>query len=94
MKRWLAALRPSAATPAAPADTRTQTLADVSAGERVRVRRLLDIDGADTLRERGLCETSEVRVIADGDPLVCSVLGVRMTLNRHTAQGILVERLP
>ncbi len=89
MKRWLAALRPSSATSAPP-----KTLADVSAGERVRVRRLLDIDGAETLRERGLCETSEVRVIADGDPLVCSVLGVRMTLNRHTAQGILVERLP
>ncbi|WP_058868557.1 FeoA family protein [Chloracidobacterium thermophilum] len=89
MKRWLAALRPSSATSATP-----QTLADVPAGERVRVRRLLDMDGAENLRERGLCETSEVRVIADGDPLVCSVLGVRMTLNRHTAQGILVERLP
>lgn len=91
MKRWLAALRPS---PMTPVTVHPQTLADVAAGDRVRVRRLLDIDGAETLRERGLCETSEVRVITAGDPLVCSVLGVRLTLNRHTAQGILVERLP
>ncbi|MCS7080514.1 MAG: ferrous iron transport protein A [Chloracidobacterium sp.] len=91
MKRWLAALRPSTSPPVA---DRPLTLADVPAGDRVRIARLLDIAGAETLRERGLCETAEVRVITAGDPLVCSVLGVRMTLNRRTAQGVLVERLP
>lgn len=91
MKRWLTALRPTALLAAA-AD-RPATLADAAPGDRVRVTRLLDITGADLLRERGLCETAEVRVITAGDPLVCSVLGVRMTLNRQTAQGVLVERL-
>ncbi|MGQ9897905.1 MAG: FeoA family protein [Acidobacteriota bacterium] len=92
MKRWLTALRPSATSTIFPG-AHPKTLAQVTAGQRVRIRRVLDIDGAETLRERGLCETSEVRVITDGDPLVCSVLGVRMTLDRHTAQGILVEPL-
>ncbi|OYT69304.1 MAG: hypothetical protein CFK52_13920 [Chloracidobacterium sp. CP2_5A] len=90
MKRWLAAFLPSVSPVAA---DQPLTLADVAAGHRARVCRLLDIVGAETLRERGLRETAEVRVIADGDPLVCSVLGVRLTLNRQTAQGILVERL-
>ncbi|MFQ3639841.1 MAG: FeoA family protein [Chloracidobacterium sp.] len=87
----MSALRP---TSAAAANDRSLTLADVAAGERVRVCRVADMDGADILRERGLCEASEVRVITAGDPLVCAVLGARMTLNRHTARGVLVERLP
>ncbi len=95
MKRWLTPFRPSVATAdVSPAADQPVTLADVAAGDCVRVTRLLAFPGAERLRERGLCETAEVRVVASGDPLVCSVLGVRMILNRQTAQGIFVERLP
>jgi Fe2+ transport system protein FeoA len=68
-----------------------RTLADVSAGERVRIQKLGDVPGADSLRERGLCEGVEILIIKSGDPLVCLVLGSRLMLNGAVAAAVSIE---
>jgi Fe2+ transport system protein FeoA len=68
-----------------------RTLADVSAGERVRIQKLDDVPGADSLRERGLCEGVEILIIKSGDPLVCLVLGSRLMLNGAVAAAVSIE---
>ncbi len=70
-----------------------RTLAEAAAGSRVRILEVSPAPGAETLRERGLCENAEVRVLSTGDPLVCLVLGSRLMLNRTAAAGITVEPL-
>lgn len=70
-----------------------QKLVEVPAGVRVRIRGFETMEGTETLRERGLCEEAEVRVLKAGDPLVCLVFGSRLILNRTIAEGILVEVL-
>ncbi len=83
-RSFLASLSPASAA---------RTLAEATAGSRVRIVELATAPGAETLRERGLCENAEVRVLSTGDPLVCLVLGSRLMLNRTAAAGITVEPL-
>ncbi|MBX7222999.1 MAG: ferrous iron transport protein A [Blastocatellia bacterium] len=70
-----------------------QKLAEVPTGCRVRICKLSEVEGVEMLRERGLCEDAEVRVLSAGDPLVCLVWGSRVMLNRTTAESITVEVL-
>ena len=70
-------------------------LEQASVGDSLRVTGL---DGPSAtcqrLREMGFCEDAKVEKLAHHHLLVCTVCGTRLAVDRKTAQGILVERLP
>lgn len=66
-------------------------LADVRAGTRVRISGFTKKLGLETLLDRGIHENAEVTVLAQGDPLLCLVLGSRIMLNKSTAKSIAIE---
>ncbi len=46
--------------------------------------------GCDQLRDLGFCESLQVRKLADGRNLICSVCGTRLALSRELASQVMV----
>ncbi len=47
--------------------------------------------GCDRLRDLGFCEQLQVRKIAGGRNLICSICGTRMAISRELAEQVLVS---
>ena len=56
--------------------------------------RMLSGPACEQLRRLGFCETMQVRKLAHGRNLVCSVCGTRMALSRKLADQVMVEPIP
>jgi ferrous iron transport protein A len=52
--------------------------------------KLLTGPACDELRDLGFCETLQVRKLADGRNLICSVCGTRLALSRELAAQVMV----
>ena len=52
--------------------------------------KLLSGPACDQLRDLGFCETLQVRKLADGRNLICSVCGTRLALSRELASQVMV----
>ncbi len=65
------------------------TLNQVSAGCDVRIRGVSG-PGCERLRDLGFCEQIQVRKIAGGRNLICSICGTRMAISRELAEQVLV----
>lgn len=70
-----------------------QSLAQAQVGCDFRIRQL-EGPACDQLRNLGFCETIQVRKLANGRNLICSVCGTRMALSRELADQVKVSRLP
>ncbi len=65
------------------------TLNQVGVGRDVRIR-VLSGPGCDRLREMGFCEELQLRKLAHGRNLICSICGTRMAISRELAEQVLV----
>jgi len=65
------------------------TLNQVGVGCDVTIR-ILSGPGCDRLRDLGFCEQLQVRKLAGGRNLICSVCGTRMAISRELAEQVLV----
>ncbi|BCX49754.1 hypothetical protein HAHE_36620 [Haloferula helveola] len=70
-----------------------QSLAQATVGCDFRIR-FLEGPACEQLRRLGFCETLQVRKLANGRNLICSVCGTRMALSRELADQVLVSPLP
>lgn len=70
-----------------------QTLAQATVGCDFHIK-VLDGPGCDQLRKLGFCETMQVRKLANGRNLICSVCGTRMALSRDLADQVRVSPIP
>jgi ferrous iron transport protein A len=66
------------------------TLNQVEVGCDVRIR-ILSGPGCDRLRDLGFCEQIQVRKLAGGRNLICSICGTRMAISRELAEQVLVS---
>lgn len=66
------------------------TLNQVAVGCDVQIR-VLNGPGCERLRDLGFCEQLQIRKIAHGRNLICSVCGTRMAISRDLADQVLVE---
>lgn len=66
------------------------TLNQVGVGCDVRIR-VLSGPGCERLRDMGFCEQLQVRKLAGGRNLICSVCGTRMAISRELAEQVLVS---
>ncbi len=66
------------------------TLNQVRVGCDVQIR-FLSGPGCDRLRDLGFCEQLQVRKLAGGRNLICSVCGTRMAISRELAEQVLVS---
>ena len=66
------------------------TLNQVGVGCDVRIR-LLSGPSCDRLRDLGFCEQMQVRKLAGGRNLICSICGTRMAISRELAEQVLVS---
>jgi ferrous iron transport protein A len=69
-----------------------QTLAQASVGCDFRIR-FLESPACEQLRRLGFCETMQVRKLANGRNLICSLCGTRMALSRELAKHVRVSPL-
>lgn len=53
--------------------------------------RVLSGPGCERLRDLGFCEQLQVRKLAHGRNLICSVCGTRMAISRDLADQVFVE---
>lgn len=67
-----------------------QSLAQATVGCDFRIR-FLEGPACEQLRSLGFCETMQVRKLANGRNLICSVCGTRMALSRDLADQVLVS---
>lgn len=65
------------------------TLNQVGVGCDVTIR-LLSGPGCERLRDLGFCEQLQVRKLAGGRNLICSLCGTRMAISRELAEQVLV----
>jgi Fe2+ transport system protein FeoA len=65
------------------------TLNQVAIGCDVRIR-MLSGPGCDRLRDLGFCEQIQVRKLAGGRNLLCSICGTRLAISRELAEQVLV----
>ncbi len=68
----------------------TLTLNQVSVGCDVRIQ-VLSGPGCERLRDLGFCEQLQVRKLAGGRNLICSICGTRMAISRELAEQVLVS---
>ena len=68
------------------------TLNQVGVGCDVTIRQLSG-PGCDRLRDLGFCEQLQVRKLAGGRNLICSVCGTRMAISRELAEQVVVAPL-
>ena len=66
------------------------SLNQVGVGCDVRIR-LLSGPSCDRLRDLGFCEQMQVRKLAGGRNLICSICGTRMAISRELAEQVLVS---
>jgi len=66
------------------------TLNQARVGCDLRVQ-VLSGPSCERLRELGLCEQIQVRKLADGRNLICSVCGTRLAISRELAEQVLVK---
>jgi Fe2+ transport system protein FeoA len=66
------------------------TLNQVGIGCDVTIR-FLSGPGCERLRDLGFCEQLQVRKLADGRNLICSVCGTRMAISRDLADQVMVS---
>ncbi len=66
-----------------------QSLAQATVGCDFRIR-FLEGPACEQLRKLGFCETLQVRKLANGRNLICSVCGTRMALSRKLADQVMV----
>jgi Fe2+ transport system protein FeoA len=71
----------------------TMTLNQVGVGCDVQIR-VLSGPGCDRLRDMGFCEQLQVRKLAGGRNLICSVCGTRMAISRDLAEQVYVNPVP
>lgn len=69
-----------------------QTLNQAKVGCDMRIR-LLSGPACDRLRDLGFCEQLQVRKLAGGRNLICSICGTRMAISRELAEQVLVSPL-
>jgi Fe2+ transport system protein FeoA len=67
----------------------TMTLNQVGVGCDVMIR-MISGPGCDRLRDLGFCEQLQVRKLANGRNLICSVCGTRMAISRDLADQVIV----
>lgn len=67
-----------------------QSLSQASVGCDFRIR-FLEGPACEQLRRLGFCETMQVRKLANGRNLICSVCGTRMALSRELAEQVKVS---
>ena len=65
----------------------TLNQAEVGCDMQIRV---LSGPGCERLRDLGFCEQLQVRKIAGGRNLICSICGTRMAISRELAEQVLV----
>jgi len=66
------------------------TLNQVRVGCDVQIQ-VLSGPGCERLRDLGFCEQLQVRKLAGGRNLICSVCGTRMAISRELAEQVLVS---
>ncbi len=66
------------------------TLNQAGVGCDLRIH-VLSGPGCERLRELGFCEQSQVRKLAGGRNLICSVCGTRLAISRELAEQVLVK---
>ena len=72
----------------------TYTLARAKVGERVRVVSICpDCPECLRLRELGFQDRVEVRKIADGAAIICSIMGMRVAIGRGLGDHVRVEKI-
>ena len=65
------------------------TLNQVKVGCDVQIR-VIDGPGCERLRDLGFCEQLQVRKIAGGRNLICSICGIKMAISRELAEQVWV----
>jgi ferrous iron transport protein A len=65
------------------------TLNQAKVGCEMQIR-VLSGPGCERLRDLGFCEQLQVRKIAGGRNLICSICGTRMAISRELAEQVLV----
>ena len=86
---------PKAGTLPAGGEQTTCPLSQVRAGTRVRIKQLLVAPGqCQRLRELGIGEEQQVRLLLKKSTVVCQVCNVRLGLSTKLADSIWVEPLP
>lgn len=65
------------------------TLNQVGVGCDVKIR-FLSGPGCERLRDLGFCEQLQVRKLAGGRNLICSICGTRMAISRELAEQVVV----
>lgn len=68
----------------------TLTQADVGCDFRIQA---LSGPGCEKLRSMGFCEDMEVRKLANGRNMICSLCGARLALSNRLADQVLVAPL-
>lgn len=68
------------------------TLNQVGVGCDVRIR-VLNGPACERLRDMGFCEQLQVRKLAGGRNLICSVCGTRLAISRELAEQVMVTPL-
>lgn len=66
------------------------TLNQVKVGCYVQIR-VLNGPSCERLRDLGFCEQLQVRKLAGGRNLICSICGTRMAISRELAEQVLVS---
>jgi Fe2+ transport system protein FeoA len=70
------------------------TLARAKVGERLRVITICpDCPECLRLRELGFQDRVEVRKIADGAAIICSIMGMRVAIGRDLGEHVRVEKI-
>lgn len=83
---------PDPTVPGLCGEPETCSLAQVAAGESVRVRELrAPADVALRLREMGFCERQRIRLLSKHTHVICQVCNVRLGISRDLANMIVVE---
>lgn len=82
----------SSICPAPPAGSCPCPLSRVRAGTEVRIKQLLaSPELCQRLREMGICEEQQVRLLLQNRSVVCEVCNVRLGLSARLADSIVVE---
>ena len=75
-----------------PETSREQTLGDLASGACGLVRAVeAGPFDAERLKAMGLCEGRRVTVLKSGQPMIVSVLGTRLGLDRHLARFVTLD---
>jgi Fe2+ transport system protein FeoA len=77
-----------------PFPLRALTLARAKVGERLRVVTICpDCPECVRLRELGFQDQMEVKKVADGAAIICSLMGMRVAIGRDLGEHVQVERI-